>query len=174
MATPPLSRLGEKEDRARLLGSLLADHRPRLLDQARQHSRFAHDADDALADACVQFLRYYDGPAGPDALHWMLLVTKRCAWAIGRGRVPESIDVADLPVPLTPAEIVERRDESSQVIRAIEALRPDQRTALILRGLGCSHDEIRRLRGWSLRKIHRCIADGRRRVRKKIEEGGDK
>jgi DNA-directed RNA polymerase specialized sigma24 family protein len=54
----------------------------------------------------------------------------------------------------------------------MELLRPDQRAALILLGLGCSHAEIHQLRGWSLRKVHRCLADGRRRVRKKLE-GGD-
>ena len=55
--------------------------------QARYHSRRHEDADDALSDACVQFLRFYDGPPGDDALRWMLLVIKRCAWAIRRRAV---------------------------------------------------------------------------------------
>ena len=52
--------------------------------QARFHSRRHEDAEDALNDACVQFLRFYDGPAGDEALRWMLLVIKRAAWAITR------------------------------------------------------------------------------------------
>ena len=55
--------------------------------QARFHSRRTEDAEDALSDACVQFLRFYDGPAGIQSLRWMLLVTKRCAWAIRRKAV---------------------------------------------------------------------------------------
>lgn len=171
MATPAHSRSRSDDARARALVHLLEAHHRRLIAQARQHSRRPQDADDALGDACVQFLRFYDGPPGPDALHWMLLVTKRCAWAISRGRTPETLDAVELRESASPAEIVERAEDTGRIIREIESLRPDQRVALILLGLGCSHAEIRQLRGWSLRKVRRCLADGRRQVRKMLEGG---
>ena len=75
MATQPQSRDGE-ERRARALDQLLRSERRSLARQARFHSRRPEDAEDALSDACVQFLRFYDGPAGDDALRWMMLVVE--------------------------------------------------------------------------------------------------
>jgi RNA polymerase sigma factor (sigma-70 family) len=162
-----------------MLDRLLRDERARLMRQARSHSRRPEDADDALGDACVQFLRSYNGPAGEDALRWMLLVIKRCAWAIGRkgqaretrhGAAEYEAKVADTDAP-GPAELVERAEETAQVVELIENLKPDERTALILLGLGCSRAEIRELRGWSAAKVHRCIVEGRERVRRLLERG---
>jgi RNA polymerase sigma factor (sigma-70 family) len=162
-----------------MLDRFLRDERPRLMRQARSHSRRPEDADDALGDACVQFLRSYDGPAGEDALRWMLLVIKRCAWAIGRksqaretrhGGAEYEATVANVDAP-GPAELVERAEETAQMVELIENLKPDERTALILLGLGCSRAEIRELRGWSAAKVHRCIVEGREQVRRLLERG---
>jgi DNA-directed RNA polymerase specialized sigma24 family protein len=150
--------------------------------QARSHSRRPEDADDALSDACIQFLRFYDGSAGRDALRWMLLVVKRCAWAIGRkGIARESRYLIALREgdgePIVPDErsgpdeLVERAEETAKVLALFEQLKPDERTALILLGLGCSHAEIRELRGWSKSKLHRCLTEGRARVRDLLERG---
>jgi DNA-directed RNA polymerase specialized sigma24 family protein len=51
------------------------------------------------------------------------------------------------------------------VLSLIEQLKPDERTALILLGFGCSYKEIRELRGWSKTKLNRCLTEGRARVR---------
>ena len=171
MATQPQSPSEERERRATALVDLLHVEHRRLIEQARAHSRWREDAEDALSDACVQFLRFYDGPSGEDALHWMLLVVKRCAWAIGRGRVPERIDLAMLGESAGPVEIAERGEETEQTINAIAQLKRDERVALILFGLGYSYAEIHELRGWSTRKVHRCLAEGRRRVREMLERG---
>jgi RNA polymerase sigma factor (sigma-70 family) len=163
---------------------LLGSKRHRLLRQARSHSRQTEDADDALSDACVQFLRYYDGPRGDDALRWMLVVTKRCAWAIARrgdarnsrvvvGTKGGAEDVAALAREERsgPDELVERFEEVAQVTELIEELKPDERTALILLGLGYSYKEIAALRGWSIRKVNRCLSEGRASVRKSMGRG---
>jgi RNA polymerase sigma factor (sigma-70 family) len=155
-----------------------------LLRHVHFHSERDQDAEDALADACVQFLRYYDGPAdGRDALRWILLVTKRCAWEIARRRrrrregdflsvSSEGVLDEDLVAGLDgPAELVERAEETERVLEAIERLAPDERTALILFGLGCSYEEIARLRSWSLAKVNRRLNDGRARVRRMLKEG---
>jgi RNA polymerase sigma factor (sigma-70 family) len=157
-----------------MLDQLLRAEKARLVRQARFHSRRTEDADDALSDACVQFLRFYDGRSGNDALRWMLVVVKRCAWGLSRrsaardARCPtlaaaelasSGSELAEIP------ELVERTEDTAQVIELIEQLKPDERTALILIGLGCSYAEIGELRGWSQTKVHRCVKEGRAWVR---------
>jgi RNA polymerase sigma factor (sigma-70 family) len=148
--------------------------------QARFHSRRPEDAEDALADACVQFLRFYEGGSGNDALRWMMVVVKRCAWALARQTAvrdahwtalafaePLSLSSESAEVP----ELVERAEDTARVIELIEQLKPDERTALILLGLGCSYAEIGALRGWSYSKVHRCVKEGRARVRELLQRG---
>jgi DNA-directed RNA polymerase specialized sigma24 family protein len=153
--------------------------------QARFHSRRHEDADDALNDACVQFLRFYDGSSGEYALRWMLIVVKRCAWAIrrkavaresryrmsAREREGEGLEGAVADERVGTDELVERAEETAKVVELIERLKPDERTALILLGLGCSYAEIRELRSWSKSKLHRCLVEGRARVRELLERG---
>jgi DNA-directed RNA polymerase specialized sigma24 family protein len=174
MASPPQSQRSPAERRAEILERLLTRERSALTRQAQLHSRRAQDADDALGDACVQFLRFYDGPAGLDALRWMLLVTKRCAWAIARQRSPrisgeagDTEDVAALAAEERsgPAELCERREETAEAARLIASLKEAEREALLLFALGYSYKEIAELRGWSITKVNRCIAEGRARVR---------
>ncbi len=153
--------------------------------QARFHSRRVEDAEDALSDACVQFLRFYDGPTGVHALRWMLLVTKRCAWAIRRRAVTRESryhigardredELVEAVIPddrYDTAELIERAEETAKVLALVEQLKPDERTALILLGLGCSYKEIGELRGWSNTKVNRCISEGRARVRELLARG---
>jgi RNA polymerase sigma factor (sigma-70 family) len=168
-----------------VLDRLLRAERGRLMRQARYHSRRHDDADDALSDACVQFLRFYDGPPGDDALRWMLLVTKRCAWAIrrqavvresryrmsARDREDERVEAIIPDDRIGTAELVERAEETAKVLALVEQLKPDERTALILFGLGCTYKEICELRGWTHTKLHRCLVEGRTRVRELLGRG---
>lgn len=186
MASPPQSRRTATEQRKDALEQLLRSRRNTLMRQARSHSRCPEDADDALSDACIQFLRFYDGPAGKDALRWMMLVVKRCAWAIRRQAVTresryllalrddngESTEVIVPDDRIGPDELVERAEETAKLLTLIEQLKPDERTALILIGLGCSYAEICELRAWSRTKLHRCLTEGRARVRELLQ-GGD-
>jgi DNA-directed RNA polymerase specialized sigma24 family protein len=70
-----------------------------------------------------------------------------------------------------PAELVERTEDSAQVIELIERLKPDERDALVLLGLGYSYAEIGELRGWGRAKVHRCLKEGRARVRQSLQRG---
>jgi RNA polymerase sigma factor (sigma-70 family) len=180
MATQPQSPREKKKRRALALDQLLRSERRSLVRQARFHSRRFEDAEDALSDACVQFLRFYDGPAGEDALRWMLLVVKRAAWAIGRRAADREARLRSGGTGLAltfsqeqmgPAELIERTEDTDRVIELIELLKADERTALILLGLGCSYAEIGELRGWSRTKVHRSIKEGRAHVRKLLEGG---
>lgn len=157
------------------------------MQQARFHSRRPEDAEDALSDACVAFLRFYDGPTGEDAKRWMLLVVKRCAWAITRrtethtvhygvadaATRDEELQFGSLVEQVGLVELVERSEETARTIELIEQLKPDERIALILVGLGYSYAEIGEARHWSQTKVRRCIYEGRTRVREELKRGGN-
>jgi RNA polymerase sigma factor (sigma-70 family) len=168
--------------RREMLCQLLDRDGPKLRRQARIHSQRPDDAEDALQEACVQFLRYYDGPP-EEALRWMYVVVKRCAWAIGRraarsretgyelpstdgaGEERETIVRDDRPGP---AEAAERREAASERFALLVDLKPDERTALLLLGLGYSYDEIARGQGWTYTKVNRCVAEGRADLRRRL------
>jgi len=188
MAPKPQSESNERGSRTRTLDALLRAERDQLMRQARFHSRRPEDAEEALSDACVEFLRFYDGPPGEDAVRWMLLVVKRCAWAITRrteirsarhGVIDiaalgdEELEVAALERQLDVPELAVRSEETDRLIELIEQLKSDEREALILLGLGCSYAEIGEMRGWSRTKVRRCIYEGRARVREALERGGN-
>jgi RNA polymerase sigma factor (sigma-70 family) len=173
------------EQRARALDQLLRARRGKLLRHIRFHSHDPEQAEDVLGESCVQFMRFWDGPRDADPLPWMLVVSKRCAWAATRKRrriesrtkfvgmtpEPRSNEEVILAGGPGPQEQVERAEDQAHLIELIEGLKPDERTALILLGLGCSYAEIATARGWSLTKVNRCVAEGREAVRRRLRGG---
>ncbi len=181
---PHQSPHGTASTRSRILEVLLKRHGDRLRRQARRHSEFVQDAEDALADACVAYLRGYEGHLSEtDSLHWMLVTVRHSAWEISKRRrrreslhpsVAIELAVDPIPTPAPgPAEAAERAAEVRRVMAAISLLSEDDRDALILVGLGYSYEEIADLRGWSRAKVHRRLSEGRARVRQILEEGGN-
>lgn len=171
-----------------MLEALLCREGETLQRIARANSENAADAEEALQEGCVAFLRFYEGgEAG--ALPWLRLVVKRFAWKIGNGvrlrgslshvltvesREPtgQGVVLADSR-PGTP-ELVERAEVLQRRIELLGKLKPDERATLILIGLGLSYEEIGELRGWSHTKINRCAAEGRARLRELEEREGEK
>lgn len=166
---------------AALLDRLLCRHGTRLRRQAARNSSRTVDAEDALQDACVQFLRHYEGSSELSAaLPWMLLVVKRCAWTIGNRRrrreasvVLSTTDVCDLEQPgLTviderpgPAERAERAEHLRRCLALLSRLKPDERTAIVLLAIGYSYREIMACQGWTHTKVNRCLSEGRAALR---------
>jgi DNA-directed RNA polymerase specialized sigma24 family protein len=145
------------ERRARILSELLGTHRAPLRRQAHRNSSRPDDAVDALQDACLVFLRSYEGAEGKHALRWLMLAVKHCAWE------RSTRATRDAPLELTstdeqaaagkpriaplcerpgPAESAERRERAASFLDALGALKPDHRDALLLLGLGYSYREI--------------------------------
>lgn len=165
MATRPKPRERDEGRRARILADIYAADADALGRQARRHCPGHVDPEDALQNACAEFLRYYDGPPGTDALRYLTAAVKRCAWARGTcaaqrygsrvelamtdalqsGR-PRVAVLCERPGPL-------ERAARGALVRAaahgLGELKPDERTALLLLGLGCSYREIAALRGWT-------------------------
>lgn len=176
-----------QDRRSELLDLLLRQERDRLIRQARHHSERAQDAEDALGDAGVQFLLHFDGDDGEEARRWMLVVVKRCAWAIARKRrerrsVIEEVSAAWLEMELGvelvneergPEELTAASNEVAAFAAALAVLKVDERRAVILLALGLSRREIEERCGWSGSKVNRSLAEGRARLRGLLGEGGD-
>ncbi len=184
----PRSNPGDElSERAVILAGVMRCSRASLLRVARLNSSRDEDAEDALSDAALQFLRFYDGPSGPRALNWMKLVTKRRAWEIRRRtqahQTPVRVEVTDEPPATDSASIILaedrpgpeqrtlRTEEVLEVRRLLGALKADERTALLLVGLGYSYGEISQMQGWTMTKTTRCIKEGRAAFRKMNERG---
>jgi RNA polymerase sigma factor (sigma-70 family) len=171
--------------RAGALEVFIAQRRSELLAHIRRHLKDRSQAEDVLADACVQFMRFWNPGHPENPMPWMSVVAKRLAWEANRKLRRRAIrtrplradpgdptieDLAAAEVP-DPAESAERTEAQAQVVPLIEDLKPDERTALLLLGLGCSYAEIGELRGWTQTKVNRCIAEGREAVRRALGEG---
>lgn len=171
-----------------VLEQLLAREGEALRRVARANSANIADAEDALQDGCVAFMRFYEG-GEEGALSWLRLVVKRFAWQIGnnarrRGSLHHVVTVDPnewtgrevVPADSRPGtpELVERAEALERRIELLGKLKPDERGALILIGLGLSYEEIGELRGWSRTKINRCAAEGRARLRELERREGEK
>jgi len=185
MAGQPKSQGARVEPRARMLEGLLAREREALRRVARANSTNAADAEDALQDGCVAFMRFYEGTE-EGALAWLRLVVKRFAWQIGRnarrrGSLRHVVTVEPSEwngqeVVLADSrpgthELVERAEAMDRRVELLGRLKPDERATLILIGLGATYAEISELRGWSSRKVERCAVEGRARLREFEREG---
>ena len=168
------------ESREQVLDRLLATAGSVLRNQAARNAPSPADAEDALQEGCLAFLRYYDGPPDDQALAYLMLAVKHCAWAIGsRVRTREAFhevtctDAYDPDGRLLsvlserpgPDERAERSEDVAAFFAALDRLKPDERTALILFGLGLSYREIGERQGWTHTKINRCLAEGRAALR---------
>lgn len=182
MATQPNSRPSASQRRrnAQLLDGILRRDEHRLRRQARRHAQLPADADDVLQSAYMLFLERYNGLGEP--LAWLYTTVKREAWAIRRcsSRQREcsfnleanghdgEVDLSELLQTDTPgpAERIERDELLNERRQMLAALKPDERRALWLLGLGLSYAEICSRTGWTHTKVNRCLSEGRAVLRR--------
>lgn len=188
MAGQPKSSDVRAEPRVRMLEGLLTREREALRRIARANSANAADAEDALQDGYIAFMRFYEG-GEEGALAWLRLVVKRFAWQISRNArrrgslrhvvTVEPSELSEREVVLADSrpgtdELVERADALERRVELLGRLKPDERATLILIGLGATYKEIGELRGWTQTKINRCATEGRARLRELERRGGEK
>jgi RNA polymerase sigma factor (sigma-70 family) len=186
MAAQPRTRAGIDQDRnAEALQEVLAQSERRLRAHARRHAASPEDAEDALQSAFVLFIERYRGDCDP--LAWLHTAVKREAWALRRRssrRRELSLDspredLEDGPPWVEslaseapgPCELALRAADLAERQRLVNELKADERTALLLLGLGYSYEEIGRGRGWTDTKVNRCVAEGRAELRHRIRDG---
>ncbi|MFN8160583.1 MAG: sigma factor-like helix-turn-helix DNA-binding protein [Solirubrobacterales bacterium] len=186
MDAQPKSRASEDRERnAELLEGVLASSGALLRRQARRHAELPEDAEDALSSACVLFIERYRGDCEP--LAWLQTTVKREAWRMRR-RASRRREVSlDAPcagvgdgqawieaVPCGspgPCERVLGEAELREREALLGELKPDERRALVLFGMGFSYAEICEICSWSYTKVNRCIAEGRAALRSRLTSG---
>jgi RNA polymerase sigma factor (sigma-70 family) len=159
--------------RGRVLAVLDAAE-PRLRRTARRFSLCADDAEDALQRALeILLTKGPDRPAGA-LVAWMHVVIRREALAVRRSRerlLLASRDGSNDPLGALPCERpgpvehAERRDRVAAAARALAALKPDERLAIVLQAHGYSYAEIGELCDWTYTKVNRSLSEGRARLR---------
>jgi RNA polymerase sigma factor (sigma-70 family) len=143
-----------------------------MLATARRWSATDADAEDAFQRAAERALR--NRPSGtPDEVRlWLRTTVKHEALSIARDRrrtapggTAESLSGERMFSPQTTpdtdvrAERLERLRLGSQALRR---LKPQEIRALQLQAEGFSYKEIAAITSWSMTKVNRCLAEGRR------------
>jgi RNA polymerase sigma factor (sigma-70 family) len=169
----------EREVRA-MAGRIYAQRRTYLMRIARRNAPTEADAEEALQDAFAEFIADFDPYGEAPPLAWLTLVLKRRCW---RSRETGRLDRRVFSLPASrheePSGLIERRPDSSeelaerQAARAeartrLAALKPDERTAIVLHAAGYDYGEIGDRRGWTQTKVNRCLYEGRVALREEV------
>ena len=149
--------------------AMLREHHGALLRIARRWSGSAEAAEDALQRAMEIYVRRLDSLDPATELAWLKVVVRHEAMAVQRAStaaIPlETGDLAErFAAPdATVEERIEREERTAQSLEALAGLKPDERTALLLKANGLSYREIGERQGWTYTKVNRAITEGRRR-----------
>jgi RNA polymerase sigma-70 factor (ECF subfamily) len=142
---------------------------------ARYLLRDEHDAQDAVQDAVLRALRYFDSYRDGDARAWLLAIVRNCCltWqrrhSSDRFTVPFSDDVAAAAVAVvdtrpTDASAIEASDRDA-VNRAVAALPTEFREVIVLREVeGLSYKEISDVVGAPIGTVMSRLARARKRL----------
>lgn len=140
---------------------------------AHGHARNAADAEEAISDAFVYFIRSYDPEGSAPPLAWLTLTLKRECWRkrrdahldryagqeVDHGDDERGTVIESLRAPGTDFE--DRIADLDEARCRLARLKPDQRTAVGFLAAGFSYEEIAARRGWTYTKVSRCLRKGR-------------
>jgi RNA polymerase sigma factor (sigma-70 family) len=149
--------------------AMVRDHGATLRWIARRWSGTPDEAEDALQRALEIYLRRLDTVDPATELAWLKVVVRHEAMAVRRARIEgiplDAPDVAErVPAPdVAVQERIEREERIERSREALAQLKPDERTALLLKAEGFSYREIAARQNWTYTKVNRAITEGRRR-----------
>jgi RNA polymerase sigma factor (sigma-70 family) len=174
VGAPATVETSEAARRRAALG-LVRAYEPLLWRTARRLSLCADDADDACQRAVEIVLTKAPRLEPRRLAAWARVVTRREALAVRRSRerllAGAATEEAAAAIERVPserpgaAELAERRERALASLRALAALKPDERRAIVLQARGYSYLEICSLTGWTYTKVNRCLAEGRAKLR---------
>lgn len=138
---------------------------------ARWLTGSAADAEDAVQDACVRALTFFDGFHGADGRAWLLAIVRNTCydWLRKHRRAtllaaPEELDRKPDPAPGPEAEQL-RRADARMLQEGLDALPAEYREALVLREFeGMPYREIAQVTGVPIGTVMSRLARGRKRL----------
>jgi RNA polymerase sigma-70 factor (ECF subfamily) len=132
----------------------------------------AHDAEDAVQDACVRALSFFDSFRGEDGRAWLLTIVRNTCydWMRKNRRSAvlavdqEELEAAPDASPSPEAEQL-RKADGVWLQAGLEALPAEYREALVLRELeGMSYRQIAQITGTPMGTVMSRLARGRKRL----------
>lgn len=161
---------------------LVQDHAAELLRFARRFSICADDAHDAYQRGIEILVRRMRTEPPEHPLNWLRTVIRREAAMVRMererllGRQEVDLDREEARHIEDPSERVAGHERLGHVAEALQRLKPQEVTALVLRAEGLSYNEICARMDWSYTKTNRCVTEGRRALRDRlgaIESGAE-
>src|SRR3954451_13851444 len=149
--------------------AVVPDNAASLLRIARSHSLCADDAQDAYQRALEIYLERADRVDDASAGSWLRTVCKHEAMRIRAQRqrilgVEEAgLEGRAAPETRDPDERAASLERVARAAEALQACKPDEATAMLLKADGSSYAEIGQLTGWTYTKVNRCLTEGRAR-----------
>jgi len=168
-------RLTERMRRARFEAAMLPH-----LDAAHNLARWlvAHpqDAEDAVQDAFLRALTYFDAFHGEDGRAWLLAIVRNSCYARlrknrRRSEVMEPVDTLELAADggASPEALHLRQADRQRVQRSLECLPAEYREALVLREMeGMSYKQIARITDVPMGTVMSRLARARRRLQEML------
>ncbi|MBS1871362.1 MAG: sigma-70 family RNA polymerase sigma factor [Actinobacteria bacterium] len=152
---------------------LVLEHAAELLRFARRFTYSADDAHDAYQRAVEILVRRMRVDPPDQPLPFLRTVLRHEALAVRAERDQVGSTEVDFDrhedraIP-DPAERAVRRERLRHTAEALQRLKPQEATALVLRAEGLSYQEIAARMGWTYTKTNRCVTEGRRALLKRI------
>jgi RNA polymerase sigma-70 factor (ECF subfamily) len=143
---------------------------------ARWLMRNPADAEDAVQEACLRAIRFFDGFRGGDSRAWLLKIVRNTCYSSMRKNRPagltdefdETVHIGDKTIENTEAKLV-ARTESERVRKAIETLPVAFREVLVLREIeGLSYKEISDVTGVPMGTVMSSLSRARQRLRDQL------
>jgi RNA polymerase sigma factor (sigma-70 family) len=174
-------------ERDHQVSAFFAANADRLLRAVGQRVNAPHALiEDACSIAWTILLRRPDVDLANGGLSWLVTVAQSEAWRLSRDHHQEhpvgaflSPERGDHPAGELPEPPDDARDVADQVIAHIElcqrktamqGLKPREREALYLRGLGYSYQEIMQITGATYTAVNRRITEGRATLRRQFAD----
>jgi RNA polymerase sigma factor (sigma-70 family) len=157
------------------------ERRRYLLGIARRNAASEPDAEEALQDTIAAFITDFDPYGEAHPLAWLTLALKRRCWrlrdnahldrrvAAPRQATYEEPSAVLEDRPADPHPVADRVAERDEARRRLAALKPDERTAIVLHAAGYNYAEIGGRSGWTLTKTNRSLYEGRITLREGVE-----